>query len=303
MMLFLAGVASAGAWLWMIRRADRFEPEPLKALLYVGLAGGFASGLGASLGNNGMLWLLGIAPESVSEGLPALSGTLFSLFVGFNEEFWKAALTVVLIRRLREFDEPLDAIIYGMAVALGFAAFENIGYVGEGGVGVLLARTLTSMPLHVALAALWSTGLARARFGGSDRWFRSTWPFYAAASLLHAGYDLALLMEPSGARPLLLLTLACLVGSLFMATRLVRRLDRTSPFRPRTHCPSCDRVSPVNARYCAHCGTNLPGVPADLCPGCHSEVPRQALFCPACGFDQQRSVSEEVRLSPEPCAS
>lgn len=293
MLLLLAGILSAGIWLWAIRRADRFEPEPFKSLLHVGLVGGFASVLASLVGNNLMIWWLGIDPESIEAGLPALSAALFSLFVGFNEEFWKAAFTLVLIRKMPGFDEPLDALIYGMAVALGFAALENIEYVGLGGMVTLVGRTLTAMPMHVGLAALWSTGLARARFGGSNRWVRFTWPYYVAAALLHAGYNLGLLLRPSGTQPLLLVAIVLLVGIVVLATRLVRRLDRASPFRPPNRCVACDRTSPPNARHCAHCGKELPGVPERSCCACRSGMPKHAVFCPACGIKQESPKQEE----------
>ena len=55
-------------------------------------------------------------------------------------------------------------MIYAMTVALGFAALENIEYVIRFGAGVLVARALFSMPIHLACAAIWGYGLARARF-------------------------------------------------------------------------------------------------------------------------------------------
>ena len=73
-------------------------------------------------------------------------------------------VAVFLLRRLREFNEPVDGLIYSMTVALGFAAFENIEYTVNGGLGVLVVRSFTAVPLHVGLASIWGTGIARAKF-------------------------------------------------------------------------------------------------------------------------------------------
>lgn len=46
-------------------------------------------------------------------------------------------------RRLNDFDEPLDGIVYGVTASLGFATLENILYVVDGGFEVALVRAFT----------------------------------------------------------------------------------------------------------------------------------------------------------------
>jgi len=46
-------------------------------------------------------------------------GPTSAVFVGINEETWKFLATLSLVRKLPEFDEPLDGMIYAMTVALG----------------------------------------------------------------------------------------------------------------------------------------------------------------------------------------
>ena len=43
---------STGIWIWILRRYDRLEPEPLKVLLRVGLLGGFISVIPAIIFNS-----------------------------------------------------------------------------------------------------------------------------------------------------------------------------------------------------------------------------------------------------------
>ena len=47
----------------------------------------------------------------------------------FHEELYKYLILVYFCSRHTEFNEPMDAIVYGVAVSLGYAAFENVEYV------------------------------------------------------------------------------------------------------------------------------------------------------------------------------
>ena len=46
----------------------------------------------------------------------------------FLEEGLKFALLIFFCVRLSDLNEPMDAIVYGAAIGLGYAAMENIGY-------------------------------------------------------------------------------------------------------------------------------------------------------------------------------
>jgi RsiW-degrading membrane proteinase PrsW (M82 family) len=47
-----------------------------------------------------------------------------------------------------EFDHRFDAVVYSVAVTLGFAALENVLYVLSGGLSVALPRAILSIPGH-----------------------------------------------------------------------------------------------------------------------------------------------------------
>lgn len=44
-------------------------------------------------------------------------------------------------------------------------------------------------------------------------------------------------------------------------------------------CPSCGAASPLEAKFCVHCGEPL----AARCAACGHELPEGARFCPGCG--------------------
>jgi len=51
---------STGMWVWVLRRYDKLEPEPIKLLLWVGLVGGVMSIIPAFLGNSLADYFLGL---------------------------------------------------------------------------------------------------------------------------------------------------------------------------------------------------------------------------------------------------
>ena len=78
----------------------------------------------------------------------------------FLEETMKFLILIYYCLHLDEFDEPMDALVYGVAASLGFAAFENWEYVIgaankniEYAKDVALIRSFTAVPLH-ALAGV-----------------------------------------------------------------------------------------------------------------------------------------------------
>ena len=53
----------------------------------------------------------------------------YSFLAGFTEETLKFLALFFYVRGRKEFDEPMDAIVYGCLISLGFATYENYEYV------------------------------------------------------------------------------------------------------------------------------------------------------------------------------
>lgn len=94
--------------------------------------------------------------------------------------------------RQADFDEPMDAVVYGVVVSMGFATFENIMYVWNGGLGVALARSVTAMPAHACFGALMGYNYALRRFNWPGK--PAAVPVLAAPILVHGLYDTPLFM-------------------------------------------------------------------------------------------------------------
>ena len=87
-----------------------------------------------------------------------LGTTAMAFFVAaLPEETFKLLVLWMVLRKNPYFDEHFDGIVYAVCVGLGFAAFENIGYVlgeEENWAAVAIARSLLAVPGHYAFAVL-----------------------------------------------------------------------------------------------------------------------------------------------------
>jgi hypothetical protein len=146
----------------------------------------------------GVLCLLGVVfvvPAAIlveKVGNPWAQGTLKSFFVAaFPEELLKLIVLYAYVRPHEEFDEPIDGLIYGAAVSLGFATLENILYVVQGGVGLAVLRAFTAVPMHAFGGAILGYYVARHKFEKKRGLLLEG---YLIVVLLHGLYDTPLLI-------------------------------------------------------------------------------------------------------------
>ncbi len=84
-----------------------------------------------------------------------------------TEEWLKFETVKLGVWKHPEFDEPMDAVIYAVAAALGFAAIENVVYAlnaGSSTIALLFMRGLLSVPLHAITGAFIGIGIAKWKF-------------------------------------------------------------------------------------------------------------------------------------------
>lgn len=77
------------------------------------------------------------------------------LRAAFLEETFKLLVLVLYCSRIKAFNEPIDAIVYGVAVSLGFSANENIDYImsGQYGDNIHLMRIMPTI-MHATTAII-----------------------------------------------------------------------------------------------------------------------------------------------------
>ncbi len=222
------------AWLWIFYRTDRYEPEP-KRLVLLTFALGVLSIVPAFVGERlaGMVYpfLEHFEKATAAGSTGAAAWPMFIgcfLVIGPCEELAKFLAVRLFVYRHREFDEPLDGIIYAAAAALGFASLENVFYVFDwhsrtldwSALGV---RSLLALPGHVIFSTTWGYALGRKRFDPRYR----VWPMVLAAAWLHALYDFLLMYQPT--RPLIVLYMSLMIP---VIVRQIRLLRSESPFAP-----------------------------------------------------------------------
>ena len=144
--LIAAAVIPAVFLLIKVYRADRLEKEPiglLLSLLFLGIISTSLAALTEQLGE-------GILYRFVEENTILYNIILYYVIVAVSEEGFK-----YLLLRYRTWNSPnfnceFDGVVYAVFVSLGFALWENIGYVLTYGFETAVARAFTAVPGHAS---------------------------------------------------------------------------------------------------------------------------------------------------------
>jgi RsiW-degrading membrane proteinase PrsW (M82 family) len=196
-----------------VRRFDRAHPEPWW-LVGATFALGCLSVIPAAVAEIGWSraseWF---DPSLVTMGGEALSLPLalpvFAVVIGLSEEGSKFLGAWGLAFHRREFDEPIDGIVYGAASSLGFAAVENVKYFAVGRLtpSLVAVRMFMSVPAHLFFGAIWGFALGRKLIFPKTR----VLGYLALAAILHGAFDAFLSVSSFAVLSLVLnLTLATL---------------------------------------------------------------------------------------------
>jgi RsiW-degrading membrane proteinase PrsW (M82 family) len=184
------GILPALAWLWFWLREDSKRPEPRRLIALAFVAGMVCVAVAVPI-------------EKFVQGyLPNIT----SLFMAWSviEEVLKFLFAYATVLRLRSNDEPIDAVIYMVAVALGFAAAENTLFLlspiaGQTAQEIFLTgnlRFIGATLLHVISSAAIGVCLGLAFYK------RKSIKRYAAlvgvilACVLHASFNFFILQAP-----------------------------------------------------------------------------------------------------------
>ena len=199
---------------------DRHLPEPVGHLLLAFALGMLATGLSMALyellGVLGLRYDAGHLADTTSVGLFAYS----LLAIGPIEEFAKLVPFLLVIIHFREFDEPLDGIIYASFIGLGYAAVENWQYLDYLTPTEAFARGFASPVLHILFASVWGHWIGQARLRQQSI-ARAALAGLAVAAGLHGIYDYLALLDP---RNTLLFAALMIVTLWLWRLRLMRKL-------------------------------------------------------------------------------
>lgn len=148
------------------------------------------------------------------------------LIVALVEEFSKFIFVRGILYNNSNFNEPFDGIVYSVMVSMGFATFENILYVVEGGIGTALMRMFTAVPAHATFAILMGYYLGKAKFEHKKSYYALH--ALAVATLFHGAYDYCLFI--SFVPGIVFGALASLVVGIWLSRKAIRIHQFASPF-------------------------------------------------------------------------
>ena len=186
--LITLGILPSLVWIFFYLQED-IHPEPKRMLLFVFAAGALVTFFVVGAEN---YFHRNILPSSLQPYHP-----LSLLGLAFIEEAFKFLIVFLAVRKSKAFDEPIDAMIYMITGALGFAAVENVGaIVGghalmSGALEITILRFIGATLLHSLTAGLagyyWAVGILR----------QKVWRYIAfgiaAATILHMVFNYLIL--------------------------------------------------------------------------------------------------------------
>jgi len=160
----LGGILPALLWLWFWLKEDRARPEPRGLILLSFVAGMVTVAFVIPLEQAAEFLSI-----KVAAGLALISAETTTVLAWATiEESAKYIVGVLVVLKRKANDEPIDAIIYMITIALGFAALENtlflLNPLGDGDLpssiltgnlrflGATLLHTLSSGVLGAAMA-------------------------------------------------------------------------------------------------------------------------------------------------------
>ena len=144
------------------------------------------------------------------------SGYDLSFLAGFTEEPLKFLAFILFVYSKADFDEPMDAIVYGTVISLGFATYENIEYVyflySDQSLEIAILRAISAIPLHASCGVIMGYYIGLYTFKGSNKYLIQA---LFIPIVIHAVYNF---LTGFG-----LIFLGYLVGVIFFANILHKR--------------------------------------------------------------------------------
>lgn len=221
--LFLLAIAPVVAIVWYIYHKDKYEHEPM-SFLFVSFMLGVLCAVVVPFITGRMNWL--------TDGFEGRQMEIFLysfVIVAFLEEFFKFISLRYFMYYRRVFNEPIDGIVYGVMIGMGFATLENLYFVLEGGWQTGVLRMFTAVPAHAVFGIIMGYYTGKAKYI-SERNLEFTIKAFGVPVVLHGLYNYLLMQDNYP-----YLGIVAIVGLWVIAFRYVRKMIKeqqdASPFR------------------------------------------------------------------------
>lgn len=220
----LAAVLPAVFLMGYVYKQDKIEREPPSLMIKL-LVGGILAALASIVLE---LLLQSLVNALVDEKNPVYLYLMAFLVVAAVEEGTKFCFLYKSTWRNPNFNYRFDAVVYAVFVSLGFAAFENVGYVFRHGLSIALPRAILSVPGHMGFAVFMGIFYGRAkRFHDSGDDFScrvNRVMCYFVPVLLHGIYDTCCML---GTNIATLIFVVFMIAMYLIVFRLIRHESRT----------------------------------------------------------------------------
>lgn len=224
--LLAAAVIPALILLVKVYRSDKLDKEPLGLLISLVFYGVIATGLAIFTESLGHDLLLSLYAEDT-----LLYRVLFYfVVVALSEEGFKYLLLKRRTWHSPAFNCQFDGVVYAVFVSLGFALWENIGYVMMYGLPIALVRAVTAIPGHACFGVFMGTwyGIAK-KYEQRGRMSRSRHCRKMALLipvLLHGCYDFTATFESEQYGWIFFAFVAAMFLVVFMLVRKMSQQDQ-----------------------------------------------------------------------------
>ena len=224
--LIAAAVIPAIVLLRFVYKEDRLDKESpglLLSLVIFGILSTFAAIVTEQIGEA----ILGILlPQSST----AYNVLLYFVVVALSEEGFKYLLLKKRTWYSSEFNCQFDGVVYAVFVSLGFALWENLGYVAMYGLSTALVRAVTAVPGHACFGVFMGVYYGRAKRYDNDGDLvnakRCRTMAVLMPALLHGAYDFIATMEDPNCEWMFLVFVLALFAVSLKLVRVGSHSDR-----------------------------------------------------------------------------
>lgn len=236
----LGGVIPSLVWLWFWLKQDRHYPEPtgLIALsFFAGMAIVYFVLPLQKLVVASITPIMNIADLLAQKFslVPASEQTIKITLWAFIEEFAKYTTVFLIAFKSKHFDEPIDAVVYLITAALGFAAMENTLYIlkdiaNKETLEMLVngnMRFIGATIVHIVSSALVGIAIAFSFYAPRFIKFVAVAIGILIASLLHAYFNLSIMGSDGTLNTLIVFSKfwAAIIGIIILLA-LVKRISQ-----------------------------------------------------------------------------
>ena len=220
---FLVAVFIAWIWVDYFRIIDLFEKEKLSTVLFTFILGCFS-----------VFIVFGVHSFALDNFYWEMNGNflndfLYSVFkIGLLEEISKSVPVIIIYFLFKkQFNEPIDYVIYFSVSALGFSAIENVLYFNNHGPQIISTRAILCSLGHMYDTSLIAYAVIRYKFYKKNI---LEFLFFCSLSIIaHGFYDFWLMYEPAVKIGFLITIVFFLVCMSWFATIMNNALNN-SPF-------------------------------------------------------------------------